>query len=110
MTGVSGGGAYRLLPVNDVAHRCMPAEGIVLWHGKYLLGRTATEQDGFAFPANLSQLSSRHCTFTPSEVEVRASDLQSASAARAVVHNIVGSVPRRAQRRFAIHINTCSSE
>jgi hypothetical protein len=56
-------GAFKLVPINDVAQSCVPEGGIKLWEAApFLLGRSAGPADGFAFPMNLSQLSSRHCT------------------------------------------------
>ena len=69
--GGGGSGAWKLLAINTVATDCVPEGGIVLWDGApFLLGRLAAPHEGFAFPANLSQLSSRHCTLQP-PTEVR---------------------------------------
>jgi hypothetical protein len=60
-------GAYKLVPRNEVALGCVPEGGIALWDSApFLLGRSAGPGDGFAFPMNLSQLSSRHCTLRAS--------------------------------------------
>ena len=82
-------GAFKLVPVNDVAASVLPADGILLWEtANFALGRVAGPREGFAFPMNMSQLSSRHCTLQPSR-EVRAGrrhaelrSLRAASVAR----------------------------
>jgi hypothetical protein len=61
-------GAYRLVALNDVARECVPDEGIVLWDcgTPFMLGRSSTKREGWAFPMSMAQLSSRHCTLKPS--------------------------------------------
>lgn len=72
-------GVYALKPINDVAKAHVQPGGIHLWDSApFLLGRSAAAHEGFAFPAGLSQLSSRHCTLKPARGEVR--DLASCTA------------------------------
>jgi len=59
-------GAFRLVPINAVALECLPEDGITLWEAaSFQLGRSCAAHEGFSFPMNLSQLSSRHCTLKP---------------------------------------------